>query len=466
MSEAQYTPATMRFKLFIVAGKGKGREFVFDQPHVTIGRMPSCDLVLFDTNVSRGHCQIAFEYGEFVLRDIGSANGTFLNESLTTEAYLYHGDRIGVGPVTFEFRMELEDGDLDAVPDRSKLAWDGGSASQRRRMIRAETQAIESDSVRELMGAGRRPSQPVRLGSETSGSRSNSASGSLSRRRRRRRRLPRSKIVAVISAALVLGTAAIGSYLVITHRPKVDRSGEVFAVNESNAELRFGAGKVDVYTPRSATFAFDYEGGKATLEFATGGIDTDDEVSVELNGKPVGHAPASPARWTAGHTIDLPRELLYNGRNLIAFKHHPLAGSVPRWGIARVLVRESPLPEVDVERAQQLFDLGKAAFDTRTVARPNLARAIEYLEQASLFLEGVDERPPLYYDIAKSLRKAERELQETFESHIFAAEQAIRFGERSRAIESLQELLQYIPNPEDARHEEAKSRLDALQGVD
>ncbi len=466
MSEAHYTPASMGFKLFIVAGKGKGREFEFDQPHVTIGRMPSCDLVLLDTNVSRGHCQIAFEYGEFVLRDIGSANGTFLNESLTTEAYLYDGDRIGVGPVTFEFKMELDEEEQGNRPSGSRLAWDGGNASQRRHLANAETQAFESDSVRELMSAGRRPNTPVRLGSDRSGSRSSSASGSMSRRRRRRRRFARSKVVAALSLALVLGAATVGAYFVLNHRPKVDRSGEVFVVNESNAELRFGAGKVDVFTPRSATFAFDYEGGKATLEFATGGIDTDDEVSVELNGKRIGHAPASPARWTAGHTIDLPRELLYNGRNLIAFVHHPLAGSVPRWGVARISVNESPLPEVDVDRAQQLFDLGKAAFDTRTVARPNLARSIEYFEKASLFLEGIDERPPLYYDIGKSLRKAERELQETFESYIFAAEQAIRFGERQRAVESLQELLQYIPNDEDARHEEARSRLDALQGVD
>ncbi|MEL6545725.1 MAG: hypothetical protein AAFQ82_13920, partial [Myxococcota bacterium] len=344
-------------------------------------------------------------------------------------------------------------------PTAAQSAWLPESATEQRELGEAQTKMVDPQAG-ENSDAAVPP--PVALGNAE---RSTSASSLPATRRyaSRKPKLRRSSVVAVLSTALVLTAAIVASYLVLFSTPKSDRSGEVFAANESNAELRFGAGKVDVYTPRGATFAFDYEGGKATLEFATGGIDSDDEVSVELNGKTIGHAPASPARWTAGHTIDLPRELLYNGRNLVVFRHHPLAGAVPRWGVARVLVKESALPKVDYKKAERLFDLGKTAFNARTVAPPNLSRSIGYLEEARLYLEGADERPPLYYDIGKTLTKAKRELQETFDSHIFAAEQAIRFGERERASESLRELLQYIPDEEDARHEEARSRLEALE---
>ncbi|MEM6730942.1 MAG: FHA domain-containing protein [Myxococcota bacterium] len=409
----------MRFKLDIVAGKGKGREFVFEQQVVTVGRNPSADLVLYDTGVSRGHCQIAYENDTFVLRDIGSANGTFLNESLTTEAYLYDGDRIGVGPVTFEFSVE-DDETSPGPRGKSVEAFDPGGTATRNVLRDADTHAMNNQGFAKLLQSApprATGKKPVVMGKE----KSNSVS---KRRRRRRRPVARSTVIALIVASLVVTAAAAVSYSWVMQRPRTDRSSEVFAVNEGNAELRFGAGKVDVFTPRSATFAFDYDGGKATLGFATGGIDSDNEVSIELNGKTIGHAPASPARWTAGHSVDLPRELLYKGRNLLSFKHHPLAGAVPRWGIARVLIQESALPEVDVEKANQLFELGKASFDTRSVAPSNLARSIEYFEEASLYLEGVDERPPLYYDIGKSLKESKAQLQNTFESHIFAAEQA------------------------------------------
>ncbi|MEO1481928.1 MAG: FHA domain-containing protein [Myxococcota bacterium] len=430
-SHAQPSPEA-RFRLRIVSGKGRGREFHFDEPTIAIGRTPHCDLVLYDTGVSRNHCEILLENGHYVLRDIGSANGTFLNESLTTEAHLYDGDRVGVGPVTFEF--STDDVTSPNGPDRATM-WEVSNSKSRRELEVMRTRAVES-----------RVSEPKKL------------------------RLPfelpkvrRTTLLSVAVAILVIAAAATVSYRIISSQPRVDRSAEVFAVNESNAELRFGAGRVDVFTPRAANFAFDYTGGKATLVFAVGGIDSDSEVSIELNGKAIGHAPASPARWTAGNMLDLPRELLYKGRNLLAFRHHPLSGATARWGIAKVEVEESELPEVDVGKAQQLFALGKSAFDTRSVAPQNLARSIDYFGQARLYLEGIEERPPLYYDIGKSLKRAKGQLQNTFETHIFAAEQATRFGDRTRAVDSLVELLQYIPDKEDPRHIEAKSRLESLQ---
>jgi len=53
----------MGFQLVIAEGKEAGREFVFDQLSVLIGRTSECDVVLYDPGVSRKHARI-FNEGE------------------------------------------------------------------------------------------------------------------------------------------------------------------------------------------------------------------------------------------------------------------------------------------------------------------------------------------------------------------------------------------------------------------
>ena len=62
----------MAVRLRITEGRGEGQDFVFTQPRVSVGRIPDNDLVLYDTGVSRYHCEIVNEKGTFMLRDIGS----------------------------------------------------------------------------------------------------------------------------------------------------------------------------------------------------------------------------------------------------------------------------------------------------------------------------------------------------------------------------------------------------------
>jgi Protein of unknown function (DUF3662)/FHA domain len=72
---------------------------------VVIGRMPECDVVLSDPNVSRRHAEIFRVEGDFLVRDLGSTNGTRLNGAPVTEGYLRTGDNITVGSTTLVFEM-------------------------------------------------------------------------------------------------------------------------------------------------------------------------------------------------------------------------------------------------------------------------------------------------------------------------------------------------------------------------
>ena len=83
-----------------------GGGFAIAGEAVTIGRLPECAIVLRDANVSRRHAQIRLEDDGVVLRDLGSTNGTRVNDVPVKERRLRNGDRISVGNTT----MVLETG--------------------------------------------------------------------------------------------------------------------------------------------------------------------------------------------------------------------------------------------------------------------------------------------------------------------------------------------------------------------
>lgn len=91
----------------ILSGGAKGTEHCIDQPRVTIGRGPGVDLAFDDDTMSREHAAIEFASDELRLRDLGSTNGTVLNDSRVTVGSLKHGDRFKVG--SHEFQLVLQD---------------------------------------------------------------------------------------------------------------------------------------------------------------------------------------------------------------------------------------------------------------------------------------------------------------------------------------------------------------------
>ncbi len=75
---------------------GEKREFVLEEgATATIGRSPNNTIPFPERHVSRQHAVISFRDGIFMLSDLGSANGTFVNDKQLTDPYpLMHGDVI------------------------------------------------------------------------------------------------------------------------------------------------------------------------------------------------------------------------------------------------------------------------------------------------------------------------------------------------------------------------------------
>lgn len=79
-----------------------GRQIPLAEKNV-LGRSPQCEIVIDEAAVSRKHCEIVWEYVQYVVRDLGSANGTFVNGQHITEAALRNGDLIEIGLVHLRF---------------------------------------------------------------------------------------------------------------------------------------------------------------------------------------------------------------------------------------------------------------------------------------------------------------------------------------------------------------------------
>jgi two-component system, cell cycle response regulator len=70
--------------LIIIRGSPQGHRFFLSQPEMIIGRDPNCEISLSDVNVSKRHARIEKQDGKVTITDLGSTNGTAINDKKTT----------------------------------------------------------------------------------------------------------------------------------------------------------------------------------------------------------------------------------------------------------------------------------------------------------------------------------------------------------------------------------------------
>lgn len=86
-----------------------GRAVLLGHRPLVMGRLPECDLALADPNVSRRHAEIVpdDDTGQFILRDLGSTNGTRVNgRRVQQPQWLRSGDEITVGATALRFETD------------------------------------------------------------------------------------------------------------------------------------------------------------------------------------------------------------------------------------------------------------------------------------------------------------------------------------------------------------------------
>jgi pSer/pThr/pTyr-binding forkhead associated (FHA) protein len=89
--------------LVVLRGPNTGARFLLDDDEVASGRHPDSDIFLDDVTVSRKHAVFRREGDTFVVRDVGSLNGTYVNRERIDEVTLKTGDEVQIGKFRLVF---------------------------------------------------------------------------------------------------------------------------------------------------------------------------------------------------------------------------------------------------------------------------------------------------------------------------------------------------------------------------
>jgi signal transduction histidine kinase/pSer/pThr/pTyr-binding forkhead associated (FHA) protein len=110
------------FKLLIKTGEEKGKSYPIRDSVVLIGRDSSNTITLPDKKVSRKHASISPQGSEFLIEDLGSANGTMVNNRPVRQQILKPGDEVRMGSTLLEFAILTdEDGPSEDLKDDSPM---------------------------------------------------------------------------------------------------------------------------------------------------------------------------------------------------------------------------------------------------------------------------------------------------------------------------------------------------------
>ncbi|MEL1134157.1 FhaA domain-containing protein [Desulfitobacterium sp. THU1] len=103
---SQLQSRKIAYGLEIIKGPDAGKNFPLEGDEYHIGRHAQCEIVLHDPEVSRRHLKLSRVGEEWLLDDLGSTNGTWLNGQRIAKQKLALGDRIELGQTVFMLRHQ------------------------------------------------------------------------------------------------------------------------------------------------------------------------------------------------------------------------------------------------------------------------------------------------------------------------------------------------------------------------
>lgn len=93
----------MATNLIILTGKHQGKRLTLPDGEAIIGRDESCQIRLATNEVSRQHCRLMCEGDQVVVHDLGSRNGTLINDvAVNGQAEMQPGDILRIGPISLQ----------------------------------------------------------------------------------------------------------------------------------------------------------------------------------------------------------------------------------------------------------------------------------------------------------------------------------------------------------------------------
>ncbi|MFA6034518.1 MAG: FHA domain-containing protein [Myxococcota bacterium] len=417
----------MKYQLKVIKGEAEGKTFVVETDELTIGRVEANALVVFDPGVSRQHAVVRKAGNRMKVMDLGSRNGTFVNGVPIVEEFIDDGDLLAIGSATMRFLT--------------------GAGAAGMRISELSTQII-----------GPSPSKPKAKAAPAPAAKAKPKAGAGSGAGR--------KVLIAAMIVIIVLAAAAAALMLLKGGVKLarDNSGEVFPLNMTVYEKKFGYGDVDVQCMSKCSFLFGFNGGRAVLSYSATAVASGDEVEISVNGRAVGTVPQTDSSWLRGISLSIPAEALKPGAsNTLVFANKRNPSGRATWTVGFVKVYEESLPEPNIEKARSLSVMAYKKYDEKDVAMGNLYQSLVYFRNSRSYMEKQDPRPELYAEVSAKIDSVSRELQELYDKHMFTARKAMQFGDRNRAGEALDKLLKIFPDADDQRHQEARALLEQVR---
>ncbi len=477
----------MGFLLTIAEGKEAGREFVFEQPSVTIGRTSECDVILYDPGVSRRHARIFAEGAGYFVEDMGSSNGTKVNGSVVQKAKLNQGDAISLGPVVFNFApVEHEPQEPGSVADASTrivAADDVRRARQQKLLAPAnandgELSKLARSSTRAMPAIRKNGASAAIAVHDDSdddsdgGPLSPQRSLSVADRARIRRESPgfsgslkiwwleasdAVRNTTLLALALVtLGALGGVAYWLVIANEKEPLPPEPLALSRALIGRSFGLGDgVDYERPNEKVFGVDYTPPVDALlivHFQSQDI-SEGEVVLFANGKDVEKLPADlgDVRERSNEVVIRPQFLKRGEPNQLVFDNLRNPPGKEPWRIWNLWVETVPLvikpPKQLVLDAQEVFDRGTRTQELKDVGASNRYRAWKDFREAWLMLEAhPDPKPELYLLARDQMRLAQQELDQRCRMLMIDFQREYSHNQFEAARSTLDFVKEYFPS--------------------
>ena len=152
----------MKVSLVVASGVHQGKAIPIVSPQFVIGRDPTCQLRPASQAVSKQHCAVLIRDGKVYVRDMGSTNGTVLNEDTLKdeEREVRPNDSLKVGPLDFTVRIEPTPATADGtpLPERSP------ETSAAMAAVKAASGASPAPPARNATPNPARPAAPAKPG--------------------------------------------------------------------------------------------------------------------------------------------------------------------------------------------------------------------------------------------------------------------------------------------------------------
>ena len=133
----------MKIVLVVASGIYAGKEIAIAGNQFVIGRDEDCNLRPASPAISKKHCAVYYKDGEPFVRDLGSTNGTFLNDQqVEGERALAEGDKVRVGPLDFTVKLSGAKSDNTPLPNALKSVGPASSTTS----LRPVTGSASTDS--------------------------------------------------------------------------------------------------------------------------------------------------------------------------------------------------------------------------------------------------------------------------------------------------------------------------------